>query len=136
MRGALALALPQDRFFCSHPGPTYPNRQFVHSGTAHGETDDEVPKPGCSNFDIIFGPCLTLFSAPPHPRRAVSYAILSAHAIRVLLALVIRCFFNFLIFFTPDSCHQFSAEDHLPTARGEREGLEGILDLGLILIIS
>jgi len=35
-----------DRFFCSHPGPTYPNRQFVHSGAAHGETDDEVPKTG------------------------------------------------------------------------------------------
>jgi len=35
-----------DRFFCSHPGPTYPNRQFVHSGTAHGATDDEVPRTG------------------------------------------------------------------------------------------
>jgi phospholipase C len=35
-----------DRMFCSHPGPTYPNRQFVHSGTAHGETDDEVPRGG------------------------------------------------------------------------------------------
>ena len=32
-----------DNFFCSHPGPTYPNRQFVHSATAHGEQDDEVP---------------------------------------------------------------------------------------------
>jgi hypothetical protein len=27
-------------------GPTYPNRQFVHSGAAHGETDDEVPPAG------------------------------------------------------------------------------------------
>jgi len=35
-----------DRMFCSHPGPTYPNRQFVHSGAAHGETDDEVPRTG------------------------------------------------------------------------------------------
>jgi len=35
-----------DHFFCSHPGPTYPNRQFVHSGTAYGETDDEVPHTG------------------------------------------------------------------------------------------
>lgn len=35
-----------DRFFCSHPGPTYPNRQFVHSGTAHGQTNDEVPRAG------------------------------------------------------------------------------------------
>ena len=28
-----------DRFFASHPGSTYPNRQFVLSGTAHGMTD-------------------------------------------------------------------------------------------------
>lgn len=35
-----------DQWFCSHPGPTYPNRQFVHSATAHGETDDEVPTGG------------------------------------------------------------------------------------------
>lgn len=37
-----------DRFFCSHPGSTYPNRQFVLSGTAHGMTDtgDAVPPGG------------------------------------------------------------------------------------------
>lgn len=35
-----------DRFFCDHPGPTFPNRQFVISGTAHGESDDEVPTGG------------------------------------------------------------------------------------------
>jgi len=35
-----------DRMFCSYPGPTYPNRQFVHSATAHGEVDDEVPTGG------------------------------------------------------------------------------------------
>lgn len=35
-----------DNWFCSYPGPTYPNRQFVHSATAHGETDDEVPTGG------------------------------------------------------------------------------------------
>jgi phospholipase C len=28
-----------DRFFAAHPGSTYPNRQFVMSGTAHGMTD-------------------------------------------------------------------------------------------------
>ena len=28
-----------DRFFAAHPGSTYPNRQFVLSGTAHGMTD-------------------------------------------------------------------------------------------------
>ena len=28
-----------DRFFASHPGSTYPNRQFVLSATAHGMTD-------------------------------------------------------------------------------------------------
>ena len=37
-----------DRFFASHPGSTYPNRQFVLSGTAHGMTDTggAVPKGG------------------------------------------------------------------------------------------
>mmetsp|Transcript_34918 Transcript_34918/g.53608 ORF Transcript_34918/g.53608 Transcript_34918/m.53608 type:complete len:82 (-) Transcript_34918:997-1242(-) len=25
-----------DRYFCSYPGPTDPNRMFMHSGTAHG----------------------------------------------------------------------------------------------------
>lgn len=35
-----------DHFFCDHPGPTFPNRQFVISGTAHGEQDDEVPRGG------------------------------------------------------------------------------------------
>lgn len=35
-----------DNFFSSHPGPTYPNRQFVHSGTAHGASDNAVPKNG------------------------------------------------------------------------------------------
>jgi hypothetical protein len=36
-----------DRFFSSHPGSTYPNRQFVLSATAHGMTDtgNEVPCP-------------------------------------------------------------------------------------------
>ena len=28
-----------DRFFASHPGSTYPNRQFVLSGTARGMLD-------------------------------------------------------------------------------------------------
>ena len=28
-----------DKFFCSHPGPTDPNRMFVHTGTAHGNTE-------------------------------------------------------------------------------------------------
>ena len=34
-----------DRYFASHPGSTYPNRQFVLSGTAHGMTDtgNKVP---------------------------------------------------------------------------------------------
>ena len=35
-----------DRFFCSFPGPTYPNREFVHSGTSHGMIDNAVPKDG------------------------------------------------------------------------------------------
>ena len=37
-----------DRFFASHPGSTYPNRQFVLSATAHGMTDTHgaVPKGG------------------------------------------------------------------------------------------
>lgn len=35
-----------DNFFSAHPGPTYPNRQFVHTGTALGEKDDEVPDGG------------------------------------------------------------------------------------------
>ena len=34
------------RFFADHPGPTFPNRQFVVSGTAHGEMNDEVPPGG------------------------------------------------------------------------------------------
>lgn len=32
-----------DRFFASHPGSTYPNRQFVLSGTAHGMTNTGDP---------------------------------------------------------------------------------------------
>lgn len=27
-----------DRFFASHPGPTDPNRMFIHTGSAHGNT--------------------------------------------------------------------------------------------------
>ena len=34
-----------DRFFASHPGSTYPNRQFVLSGTAHGMTNTGDPVP-------------------------------------------------------------------------------------------
>jgi len=28
-----------DNFFCSYPGSTWPNRCFLHSGTASGITD-------------------------------------------------------------------------------------------------
>ena len=28
-----------DRFFCSHPGPTFPNRLFHLMGTSHGDTE-------------------------------------------------------------------------------------------------
>lgn len=28
-----------DRFFCSHPGPTDPNRMFIHTGATHGNTE-------------------------------------------------------------------------------------------------
>ena len=44
-----------DRFFASHPGSTYPNRQFVLSGTAHGMTDTggAVPKGGFPQKTIL-----------------------------------------------------------------------------------
>lgn len=35
-----------DAFHCDFPGPTYPNRQYVHSATSHGETSDGVPTGG------------------------------------------------------------------------------------------
>lgn len=35
-----------DAFHCDHAGPTFPNRQFVNSGTAYGEQNDEVPAGG------------------------------------------------------------------------------------------
>jgi phospholipase C len=35
-----------DNLFVDYPGPTFPNRQFVVSGTAHGEQNDEVPPAG------------------------------------------------------------------------------------------
>ena len=30
-----------DRFFCSHPGPTDPNRIFMHTGTSAGITETD-----------------------------------------------------------------------------------------------
>lgn len=44
-----------DRFFCSHPGSTYPNRQFVLSATAHGMTDtgNKVPKGGFPQKTVL-----------------------------------------------------------------------------------
>ena len=44
-----------DRFFCSHPGSTYPNRQFVLSATAHGMTDtgNHVPKGGFPQKTVL-----------------------------------------------------------------------------------
>ena len=44
-----------DRFFASHPGSTYPNRQFVLSGTAHGMTDtgNKVPKGGFPQKTVL-----------------------------------------------------------------------------------
>ena len=30
-----------DRFFCSFPGSTDPNRMFIHTGSSHGNTDTE-----------------------------------------------------------------------------------------------
>jgi len=44
-----------DRFFASYPGSTYPNRQFVLSGTAHGMTNtgDQVPKGGFPQKTIL-----------------------------------------------------------------------------------
>ncbi len=30
-----------DHFFCSHPGPTFPNRLFHLMGTSHGDTETE-----------------------------------------------------------------------------------------------
>lgn len=44
-----------DRFFASHPGSTYPNRQFVLSGTAHGMTDtgDPVPPGGFPQKTVL-----------------------------------------------------------------------------------
>eukprot|EP00939_MAST-03C_sp_MAST-3C-sp1_P001220 g1220.t1 len=44
-----------DRFFASHPGSTYPNRQFVLSGTAHGMTDtgNAVPHGGFPQQTVL-----------------------------------------------------------------------------------
>jgi phospholipase C len=44
-----------DRFFASHPGSTYPNRQFVLSATAHGMTDTggAVPKGGFPQRTVL-----------------------------------------------------------------------------------
>jgi len=44
-----------DRFFASHPGSTYPNRQFVLSATAHGMTDtgNQVPKGGFPQKTVL-----------------------------------------------------------------------------------
>lgn len=44
-----------DRFFASHPGSTYPNRQFVLSTTAHGMTDtnNKVPKGGFPQKTVL-----------------------------------------------------------------------------------
>jgi phospholipase C len=53
-----------DRWFCSMPGPTYPNRRFLMAGTAYGAT---VTAPG------------TLFEAPP-PHGTI-FDSLSAHNI-------------------------------------------------------
>lgn len=37
-----------DRFFCSHAGPTWPNRMFMLSGTSAGSTDT-----GCWYHDQV-----------------------------------------------------------------------------------
>lgn len=44
-----------DRFFAAHPGSTYPNRQFVLSGTAHGMTDtgNAVPPGGFPQKTVL-----------------------------------------------------------------------------------
>eukprot|EP00940_MAST-03C_sp_MAST-3C-sp2_P000056 g56.t1 len=44
-----------DRFFASHPGSTYPNRQFVLSATAHGMTDtgNTVPVGGLPQRTVL-----------------------------------------------------------------------------------
>jgi phospholipase C len=51
-----------DRWFCSMPGPTYPNRRFLMAGTAYGATVTAVG---------------TLFDAPP-PHGTI-FDVLSAH---------------------------------------------------------
>jgi phospholipase C len=48
-----------DRWFCSMPGPTYPNRRFLLAGTAYGGTVTEVdtlldpPPPHGTIFDVL-----------------------------------------------------------------------------------
>ena len=44
-----------DRFFAAHPCSTYPNRQFVLSGTAHGMTDtgNHVPHGGFPQKTVL-----------------------------------------------------------------------------------
>lgn len=44
-----------DRWFCSTPNQTWPNRSFVHAGTANGNVDNgEVPDPFRWNVTTIF----------------------------------------------------------------------------------
>jgi phospholipase C len=53
-----------DRWFCSMPGPTYPNRRFLLAGTAYGAT--------VTALDTLFDP------PPPH---GTIFDVLSAHNI-------------------------------------------------------
>lgn len=44
-----------DRWFCSVPSQTWPNRSFVHAGTANGNVNNgDVPDPLCWNVETIF----------------------------------------------------------------------------------
>jgi phospholipase C len=42
-----------DRHFCSLPGPTFPNRYFLYTGTAFGQVDNEVPFAGWTQRTIL-----------------------------------------------------------------------------------
>jgi phospholipase C len=54
-----------DRWFCSLPGPTYPNRRFLLAGTAYGTTQTQgdpliAPSPGSGTvFDLLSGHGIT-----------------------------------------------------------------------------
>ncbi|HET8705429.1 MAG TPA: alkaline phosphatase family protein [Pseudomonadales bacterium] len=49
-----------DKWFSSLPGPTWPNRAFVHSGTSHGVT--EMPEDLSTIHDFRFYPQATIYN--------------------------------------------------------------------------